>query len=102
MSWDHDSITSKRTVKNNRAGEWQATGPFCKNINKKAIDIGCHFREKRNIHARLCGVLTQADQILGENRLCISYEETFLLLLLLASVAIQTAFQGIFSKSVHL
>ena len=47
MSWDHDSITSKRTVKNNRAaGEWQATGPFCKNINKKAIDIGCHFRGK--------------------------------------------------------
>ena len=47
MSRDHDSISSKRTVKNNRAaGERQATGPFCKNINKKAIDIGCHFREK--------------------------------------------------------
>ena len=46
MSWDHDSITSKGAVKNNRAGECQATGPFCKNINKKAIDIGCHFREK--------------------------------------------------------
>ena len=54
MSWDHDSITSKRTVKNNQAGcEWQATGPFCKNINKKAIDIGCHFREKE-IYTR-CG-----------------------------------------------
>ena len=101
MSWDHDSITSKRTVKNNRAGEWPATGPFCKNINKKAIDIGCHFRVKE-IYTRSRCVLAQADQILGENRLCISYEETFLLLLLLASVAIQTAFQGIFSKSVHL
>ena len=99
MSWDHDSITSKRTVKNNQAGEWQRTGPLCKNINKKAIDIGCHFREKE-IYTR-CGVLALVDQILGENRLCISYEET-LLLLLLASVAIQTAFQGNFSKSVHL
>ena len=88
MSWDHDSITSKRTVKNNQAGEqiageWQATGPVCKNINKKAIDIGCHFREKE-IYTR-CGVLALVDQILGENRLCISYEETFLLLLLASS-----------------
>ena len=66
---------------------------------KKPLILDVILGKKK--YTRAAGVLALADQILGENRLCISYEETFLLLLL-ASVAIQTAFQGIFSKSVHL
>ena len=101
MSWDHDSITSKRTVKKlTELVSGKQLDHSAKTSIKKPLILDVILGKKK--YTRAAGVLAQADQILGENRLCISYEETFLLLLLLASVAIQTAFQGIFSKSVNL
>ena len=100
MSWDHDSITSKRTVKKlTELVSGKQLDHSAKTSIKKPLILDVILGKKK--YTRAAGVLAQADQILGENRLCISYEETFLLLLL-ASVAIQTAFQGIFSKSVNL
>jgi hypothetical protein len=54
MSWDHDSITSKRTVKNNQAGEWQRTGPFCKNINKKPLILDVILGKKKYTRGAVC------------------------------------------------
>ena len=100
MSWDHDSITSKRTVKKlTELVSGKQLDHSAKTSIKKPLILDVILGKKK--YTRAAGVLALADQILGENRLCISYEETFLLLLL-ASVAIQTAFQGIFSKSVNL
>ena len=100
MSRNHDSITSKRTVKKlTELVSGKQLDHSAKTSIKKPLILDVILGKKK--YTRAAGVLAQADQILGENRLCISYEETFLLLLL-ASVAIQTAFQGIFSKSVNL